>query len=70
MLYVVVVIITHVLLLLFVVFMGFFFLWFFWGGFLMLLGLFVFLLACLHYISLIYFQCDEVTEDCQEYDVL
>ena len=28
------------------------------------------LLACLHYISLIYFQCDEVTEDCQEYDVL
>ena len=32
----------------------------------MLLGLFVFLLACLHYISLIYFQCDEVTEDCQE----
>ena len=36
----------------------------------MLLGFGVFCLACLHYISLFYFQCDEVTEDCQEYDVL
>ena len=36
----------------------------------MLLGILGFFLACLHYISLIYFQCDEVTEDCQECDVL
>ena len=42
----------------------------FYFFFLMLLGLFVVLLACLHYIYIFYFQCDDVTEDCQEYDVL
>ena len=39
----------------------------FLGCFFDVAGFVCFLLACLHYISLIYFQ---VTEDCQEYDVL